>query len=133
MSDGGATISFRYPRDFSIARTIAVHDGATPITRLNELEYAHGLIFANIWQQDRIAIIDPADGTVLSWIELGALINRFDKPDHWDPANDVLNRSEEHTSELQSLMRISYAVFCLKKKKNKNHQQYIRITNKYYN
>src|SRR3546814_4021675 len=30
------------------------------------------------------------------------------------------NRSEEHTSELQSLMRISYAVFCLKKKKNKN-------------
>src|SRR3546814_5184645 len=30
-------------------------------------------------------------------------------------------RSEEHTSELQSLMRISYAVFCLKKKKNKNH------------
>src|SRR3546814_1275818 len=31
-------------------------------------------------------------------------------------------RSEEHTSELQSLMRISYAVFCLKKKKNKKHQ-----------
>src|SRR3546814_7107052 len=32
----------------------------------------------------------------------------------------ALKRSEEHTSELQSLMRISYAVFCLKKKKNKN-------------
>src|SRR3546814_7815186 len=32
-------------------------------------------------------------------------------------------RSEEHTSELQSLMRISYAVFCLKKKKNKQTQQ----------
>src|SRR3546814_7978652 len=31
-------------------------------------------------------------------------------------------RSEEHTSELQSLMRISYAVFCLKKKNNKNHK-----------
>src|SRR3546814_4219791 len=31
---------------------------------------------------------------------------------------DALDRSEEHTSELQSLMRISYAVFCLKKKKN---------------
>src|SRR3546814_9898711 len=31
-----------------------------------------------------------------------------------------LNRSEEHTSELQSLMRISYAVFCLKKKKHKS-------------
>src|SRR3546814_6305470 len=34
----------------------------------------------------------------------------------------VLARSEEHTSELQSLMRISYAVFCLKKKKNKINQ-----------
>src|SRR3546814_3334074 len=34
-------------------------------------------------------------------------------------------RSEEHTSELQSLMRISYAVFCLKKKKTKNtHRQH---------
>src|SRR3546814_6000723 len=32
-------------------------------------------------------------------------------------ALDAMNRSEEHTSELQSLMRISYAVFCLKKKK----------------
>src|SRR3546814_5499857 len=33
-----------------------------------------------------------------------------------------LERSEEHTSELQSLMRISYAVFCLKKKNTKNHK-----------
>src|SRR3546814_8781083 len=33
----------------------------------------------------------------------------------------TLRRSEEHTSELQSLMRISYAVFCLKKKTNKQH------------
>src|SRR3546814_7419868 len=32
-------------------------------------------------------------------------------------ANDMVERSEEHTSELQSLMRSSYAVFCLKKKK----------------
>src|SRR3546814_6220758 len=32
-------------------------------------------------------------------------------------------RSEEHTSELQSLMRISYAVFCLKKKKQKTHNK----------
>src|SRR3546814_4117200 len=37
------------------------------------------------------------------------------------PAPSTAGRSEEHTSELQSLMRISYAVFCLKKKKNKKH------------
>src|SRR3546814_1767689 len=35
----------------------------------------------------------------------------------------ILGRSEEHTSELQSLMRISYAVFCLKKKQNTNQNQ----------
>src|SRR3546814_4295591 len=35
-------------------------------------------------------------------------------------AQPVARRSEEHTSELQSLMRNSYAVFCLQKKKNKN-------------
>src|SRR3546814_3634888 len=38
----------------------------------------------------------------------------------WLPQNKSMHRSEEHTSELQSLMRISYAVFCLKKKKQNN-------------
>src|SRR3546814_3904669 len=42
------------------------------------------------------------------------------------PAERLDGRSEEHTSELQSLMRISYAVFCLKKKKTRN-----RSLNKY--
>src|SRR3546814_4807974 len=46
------------------------------------------------------------------------------------PTRDKIVRSEEHTSELQSLMRISYAVFCLKKKKNKNtkHIQQLTVT-----
>src|SRR3546814_5393323 len=39
-------------------------------------------------------------------------------------AAPLLARSEEHTSELQSLMRISYAVFCLKKKKKNNKQSH---------
>src|SRR3546814_10312477 len=43
------------------------------------------------------------------------------------PADPALRRSEEHTSELQSLMRISYAVFCLKKKKNIDKKQWYRI------
>src|SRR3546814_3515430 len=41
----------------------------------------------------------------------------------------IEHRSEEHTSELQSLMRISYAVFCLKKKNN--HTKNIKQTNQY--
>src|SRR3546814_5014030 len=40
-----------------------------------------------------------------------------------------MNRSEEHTSELQSLMRISYAVFCLKKKKSQNNSNQMKEIN----
>src|SRR3546814_8336486 len=42
----------------------------------------------------------------------------------------LIARSEEHTSELQSLMRISYAVFCLKKKKTQNKKIYFMTINK---
>src|SRR3546814_9718952 len=51
------------------------------------------------------------DGTVAA---LGALARALGLD-----IDDLTGRSEEHTSELQSLMRISYAVFCLKKKKRK--------------
>src|SRR3546814_13349593 len=43
-------------------------------------------------------------------------------------SNSASKRSEEHTSELQSLMRISYAVFCLKKKINTNNTHTVNIT-----
>src|SRR3546814_3866679 len=46
-----------------------------------------------------------------------ATCNARPAPDHSAPDSHPDARSEEHTSELQSLMRISYAVFCLKKKK----------------
>src|SRR3546814_8655297 len=45
----------------------------------------------------------------------------------------VYVRSEEHTSELQSLMRISYAVFCLKKKTQINNKQIYNYTRKQHN
>src|SRR3546814_8867461 len=57
-------------------------------------------------------------------------------PGQFDAAIDLLEyRSEEHTSELQSLMRISYAVFCLKKKKKTYTHYNVNIkqsTNKKY-
>src|SRR3546814_6315371 len=48
-----------------------------------------------------------------------------DRNSHVDQDRARKSRSEEHTSELQSLMRISYAVFCLKKKKKNKHNQKI--------
>src|SRR3546814_5190329 len=48
--------------------------------------------------------------------------------DDFADQNRLVRRSEEHTSELQSLMRISYAVFCLKKKTNKQTHMHINNT-----
>src|SRR3546814_8532887 len=57
-------------------------------------------------------------------------IEGFEVPIHASLASPILlggaPRSEEHTSELKSLMRISYAVFCLKKKKNKIRQHHTK-------
>src|SRR3546814_10333978 len=50
------------------------------------------------------------------WMKMVLANNEACRPE--DIAEGVMARSEEHTSELQSLMRISYAVFCLKKKKS---------------
>src|SRR3546814_5705698 len=52
----------------------------------------------------------------------GAVVFKYGGVDHAIEQN--LARSEEHTSELQSLMRISYAVFCLKKKNNRETYYY---------
>src|SRR3546814_5043948 len=61
----------------------------------------------------------PAAELALRWTEVHAQRRLPDIPR--TTQSEPLNaRSEEHTSELQSLMRISYAVFCLKKKKKSN-------------
>src|SRR3546814_7851676 len=67
-------------------------------------------------QNDRNTF-DALRSSALHEVHLRHLRNKFLKPDL--PSNAI--RSEEHTSELQSLMRISYAVFCLKKKKIKHN------------
>src|SRR3546814_6607310 len=54
-----------------------------------------------------------------SWVGSGSMSSRTTSGRLARPATISAARSEEHTSELQSLMRISYAVFCLKKKNTK--------------
>jgi glutamine cyclotransferase len=73
MSDGSATIRFRDPATFAVTREIEVRAEGVPVTRLNELEYIDGEIWANIWYEDRIVRIDPADGDVLGFLDLAAL------------------------------------------------------------
>src|SRR3546814_6915188 len=62
------------------------------------------------------------DGMAVVLAEVAVGLHRHDVLVEADRALLRLHRSEEHTSELQSLMRISYAVFCLKKKKTINNK-----------
>lgn len=90
-SDGSSTLRFLSPENYAETHSIDVHDGDQPIWQLNELEWAQGRIYANIWHSDRIAVIAPADGHVIAWIDLGALNRRLLKPRNWNPLDDVLN------------------------------------------
>jgi glutamine cyclotransferase len=74
LSDGTATLRFFDPATFHEVRRILVKDGPEPVLYLNELEYIHGQIYANIWHSDRIARIDPNNGKVLGWIDLKGLL-----------------------------------------------------------
>src|SRR3546814_5249529 len=69
---------------------------------------------------DDVQLAEPVEALLVvgQALELGRAALRG-VADRLQPVvDDAVARSEEHTSELQSLMRISYAVFCLKKKKN---------------
>jgi glutamine cyclotransferase len=74
MSDGSATLFVWDPETFQEIGRIEVRDDKGPVVRLNELEYIRGLIYANVWQTDRIAIIRPDDGRVVGWIDLSGLL-----------------------------------------------------------
>ncbi|MDR3416081.1 MAG: glutaminyl-peptide cyclotransferase [Nevskia sp.] len=91
QSDGSALLYFMDPQTFREAGHVSVHDGATAIEQLNELEYANGLVYANVWHSDRIAAIEPDSGEVRGWLDLSPLEQRLQRPPNWDPEDDVLN------------------------------------------
>jgi glutamine cyclotransferase len=74
MSDGSNRLRFLDPDTFQVEKTIAVLDGKIPVRQLNELEYVNGEIYANIWHDQRIAIINPETGKVNSWLDLTGLL-----------------------------------------------------------
>ncbi len=73
LSDGSAFLRYLDPETFSVVRELEVKDAGIPVPRLNELEYIDGLIYANVWQNANIAVIDSEDGRVLGWLNLNWL------------------------------------------------------------
>jgi len=74
MSDGSSQLYFRDPITFDEIMQRGVVGSEGPVDNLNELEYVKGEIYANIWQTDRIARINPANGRVVGWIDLTGLL-----------------------------------------------------------
>jgi glutamine cyclotransferase len=85
MSDGTATLYFLDPETFEKTGQVEVHDTG-PVTKLNELEYIQGKIYANIWKEEKIAIIDPQIGQVQGWIDLSGIQDLEDLD-----TNNILN------------------------------------------
>ncbi len=76
MSDGTATLYFLDTETFQKVGQVEVRDGNASVTNLNELEYINGEVYANIWREDKIAIIDPHTGQVKGWIDLTGIYNQ---------------------------------------------------------
>ncbi|MES2259613.1 MAG: glutaminyl-peptide cyclotransferase [Pseudomonadota bacterium] len=74
MSDGTSTLRVLDPKTLKEVRRIEVTANGRPITQLNELEWIGNELFANIWQTDVIARIDPKSGRVTGWIDLSGLL-----------------------------------------------------------
>ena len=75
MSDGSQRLYFRDPKTFQLNKTIEVYSDQGPINYLNELEYIEGLVYANIWMSNSIAVIDPLSGKTMAIINADELVN----------------------------------------------------------
>jgi glutamine cyclotransferase len=74
MSDGSNILYYMDPDQFSVISKIEVYDTEKKVDQLNELEYINGEIWANIWQTDLIARIDPSSGKVIAYIDLKGIL-----------------------------------------------------------
>ncbi len=73
LSDGSSTLHFIDPKTMREVRHVEVTGGDQPIGNINELEWVDGEIYANVWQTNYIARIDPMTGQIKAWIDLTGL------------------------------------------------------------
>jgi glutamine cyclotransferase len=89
MSDGTSRLRFLDPATFAEVGSVEVIGPDGPVLNLNELEYVDGALYANIWQTDRIARIDPLSGKVTAWIDLSGLLSQEDRAGGVDVLNGI--------------------------------------------
>jgi glutamine cyclotransferase len=73
MSDGSSSIMYLDPQTREAMKHVFVTDEVGPVGFLDELEFVDGKLYANVWQTNFIAIIDPENGKIIGWIDLTGL------------------------------------------------------------
>jgi glutaminyl-peptide cyclotransferase len=89
MSDGTDTLRFWDPQTLGEIGRLRVRDGDDAIRNINELEYVDGAIYANVWQEERIARIDPKTGVVTAWIDMSNLLTATERSRGVDVLNGI--------------------------------------------
>ncbi|HEY2765088.1 MAG TPA: glutaminyl-peptide cyclotransferase [Pseudonocardiaceae bacterium] len=75
MSDGSDRLTFRDPVSFAPTGQVTVRLDGEPVSRLNELDCSGGVVWANVWETDRIVRIDPRTGMVTGDVNAAGLLN----------------------------------------------------------
>ena len=97
MSDGSPTLYFLDTEYFTEERRLSVYTDAGAVNRLNELEYYQGNIFANVYGQDYIVIINQTDGSVVGKVDFTGLLKEEDKHSSIDVLNGIaINPENNH-------------------------------------
>jgi glutaminyl-peptide cyclotransferase len=89
MSDGTNVLRFLDPTTLHVQSALSVTAAGLPVSKLNELEWIKGEIWANVWQTPQIARINPRTGVVNSWIDLTSLMPNGAEGDSVDVANGI--------------------------------------------
>lgn len=74
MSDGSSRLHYLDPQTYAEVGYVDVQADGIPVLNLNELEYAQGKIYANVWGSDSIALIEPGTGDVTEWLDLSGIM-----------------------------------------------------------
>lgn len=97
-SDGSSHLYFLDPKTLAEIKRIQVADDRQLISRLNELEYVNGYVFANVYQSDTIVCVDPANGKVISYAHMRGILPGYESDQGKDHVlNGIAYRPDQHT------------------------------------
>jgi glutamine cyclotransferase len=89
FTDGTNKLFYYDEKTFSLLKEVSVYNHQGPVSRLNELEYINGTVYANVYGTDKIVAIDPASGQVTGILNLTGLLDKSDYHTNIDVLNGI--------------------------------------------